>query len=636
MPRRDGKGRRRSPRPQPPTKLSHLQCTAPEAQRRWRIAADDVAVSFGRVSTAQRRKTVPGGGVPLPGPAPQPSKGAPRRRLQLLLALVLATAGGVLVTQGIEPAPTVSDVPAPDSLRGRAARVDSYLVHYGQWNDQAVAEARRHPLVIAHPSAGRLTRDVVARIQGAGAEGKPSPDHTIALCYISIGEDLRTSYLSDDEARADPRLKGDGSGPRVDPRGPGGNGKALAGIDPKGAPSPGGAGFASFYLDDNSVSRTGTGDGFPDRNPVSRSFYVNAGDPKWFDLLDGMTLDSPDAVAGFREILTTDHGRGLGCDGVFLDTVDTAAPNRYTERENPSATRFEWTAPGVSKLVTRLRAAYPDKVILQNRGLFYFDPRQPQYAFTTRGPIDLLLFESYRLDASATHEFDPYIHADNRYNVAPKLMAEANRPDGFRVLSLGYAEGPPDRISHDTLRGTSRLGTETLLEDIRVAHAAGFRHALSDSGVSIVNSFVRDHAGLSDTTPPTWTSTTNDRSPGWPALPQEPTPRVGVQEVVAGKGKLTVRWDVALDLHHVGYAIYLQTLPFDFDGDPGLNGARRVVPTPAVPAGYRAGEPGSVAHEATITGLESGRPYYVVVRAFDDSPGRNEDRNKVVGFGRPT
>ena len=169
-------------------------------------------------------------------------------------------------------------------------------------------------------------------------------------------------------------------------------------------------------------------------------------------------------------------------------------------------------------------------MILQNRGLFYFDPRQPQYAFTTRGPIDLLLFESYRLDAS----------------------------------------------------------------------------------------------------------TANDRSPGWPALPQEPTPRVGVQEVVAGKGRLTVRWDVALDLHRVGYAIYLQTLPFDFDGDPGLNGARRVVPTPAVPAGYRAGEPGSVAHEATITGLESGRPYYVVVRAFDDSPGRNEDRNKVVGFGRPT
>jgi hypothetical protein len=550
---------------------------------------------------------------------------------------VLAAAGATLVARGLEPAGRpAGDVPAHDSLRGRATRVDSYLAHYGPWDEQAVAEARRHQLVIAHPSAGRLTRDLVARIRGAGEDGKPPADHTIALCYISIGEDLRTSYLTDEEARADPRLKGDGTGPRVDPRGPGGSGRPLSGIDAKGAPSPGGGGFASFYLDDNSVSRNGAGDGFPDRNPVSRSFYVNAGDPEWFELLDGMTLDSPDAVAGFREILTTDHGRGLGCDGVFLDTVDTAAPNSYTQRENPAATRFEWTAPGLSRFVARLRAAYPDKVILQNRGLFYFDHRQPQYPFTTRGPIDLLLFESYRLDAASGHEFDPYVHADNRYNVAPKVMAEANRPDGFRVLSLGYAEGPPDRISHDTLRGTSELGLETLLEDIRVAHAAGFRHAISDNGVSIVHSFVRDHADLTDTTPPAWTSTTNDRNPGWPALPGEPTPRVGVQEVVAGRGRLTVRWDVALDLNRVGYAIYYQTLPFDFDGDPALRTAERVVPTPAVPAGYRAGEPGSVAHEATITGLERGKGYYIVVRAFDDSAGHNEDRNEVVGFGRPT
>ncbi len=42
---------------------------------------------------------------------------------------------------------------------------------------------------------------------------------------------------------------------------------------------------------------------------------------------------------------------------------------------------------------------------------------------------------------------------DNLYNYAPKLMAEANRPDGFRVLSLGYAEGPG--ISYETLFGRS-------------------------------------------------------------------------------------------------------------------------------------------------------------------------------------
>ena len=103
----------------------------------------------------------------------------------------------------------------------------------------------------------------------------------------------------------------------------------MAGIAPLGAPSNGGGGFASYYLDDNSVhdSPTHTGDGFPDRNHLFGSLFVNAGDPKWFDAIDTMMIDGPDGLPGLRETLTLDHGRGLGCDGVFLDTFDTAAPN---------------------------------------------------------------------------------------------------------------------------------------------------------------------------------------------------------------------------------------------------------------------------------------------------------------------
>lgn len=47
----------------------------------------------------------------------------------------------------------------------------------------------------------------------------------------------------------------------------------------------------------------------------------------------------------------------------------------------------------------RLRETYPDKLILQNRGLFYFNPLLPHYKVTTRGAIDYLLLESFRLDA---------------------------------------------------------------------------------------------------------------------------------------------------------------------------------------------------------------------------------------------
>ena len=76
-------------------------------------------------------------------------------------------------------------------------------------------------------------------------------------------------------------------------------------------------------------------------------------------------------------------------------------------------------------------------------------------------------------------------------------MAEANRPDGFRVLSLGYAEAPS--ISKDTLLGKSQVGLDNLLEDIRVTQQlVGFRHYISDALALLVNGFVKDHSDFSD------------------------------------------------------------------------------------------------------------------------------------------
>src|SRR6185369_15670323 len=213
----------------------------------------------------------------------------------------------------------------------------------------------------------------------------------------------------------------------------------------------------------------------------------------------------------------------LGCDGVFLDTIDTAAPNSFTGATSPNEGKFEWTAPGFSSFIKRVRKAYPDRLLLQNRGLFFFDPRHPHYEYTTRGSIDFAFFESYRLSSSPTDPIDPYFYPDNRYNMAPKLMAEANRPDGFKVLSLGYAASMS--ISKDTLFGRSQVGLDDLMEDIRVTQQlAGFRHYISDATVQLLNTFVRDHADLADTAPPVWTSTYNDKET---TVPSEPTPRVG-------------------------------------------------------------------------------------------------------------
>src|SRR5437899_1337269 len=134
-------------------------------------------------------------------------------------------------------------------------------------------------------------------------------------------------------------------------------------LPPLRAPSSGGVGFASYYCNDNAVYRSPAhrGDGIPDRNSNFGGCFVNAGDPKWYEQLAQQRIDGPDGVAGFRELLTGNYGRGFGFDGVFLDTLDTAAPNGYSDANSPNMSKFEWTAPGFANFIRRVRKDYPDK-----------------------------------------------------------------------------------------------------------------------------------------------------------------------------------------------------------------------------------------------------------------------------------
>lgn len=520
-----------------------------------------------------------------------------------------------------------------DNLRAAARNVNHYIDNYGPWNDASFALAQRVDLVIAHPANAKLTRADIQRLQSGADAGNPHDD-VLVLCYLSVGEDLRTHSLTDAQMRADPRFRGDGSGPRIDPRGPNASGQSLAGIDPRGAPSNGGTGFASYYLDDNDVQNSGNhvGDGFPDRNKIFQSTFVNAGDPAWFDVVDAMTIDGPDQLAGLREVLTPDYGRGLDCDGVFLDTIDTAAPNSYTNAQSPNESKFEWTAPGFGAFIRRVHQTYPGKLILQNRGVFFFDPRHPQYGFNARGAIDLLLFESFRLNSNSSEQWNAIDYPDNRYNVAPKLMAEANRPDGFRVLSLGYAEGPG--LSTSTLTGASTVGVDSLLEDIHVTQQLmGFRHYLTDAAVRLVNDFVLRNGNLDDHTAPVWNSTYNDHDVT-PAV--APTPRVGIQKAAGSNGSLTVWWDVALDMNRVSYVLYSQPQAFDFHADPTLSQATPHLLIPTVPADYLGGVgPDRYPYQATVSGFPAGQPQYLLIRAVDQSPAANQDANTVVLTATP-
>ena len=250
--------------------------------------------------------------------------------LKLGIILLLAIAAGAYFYYRLMPEPeraNLEGIPQP-----------TYMIYYGKLNSKLIRQAKQYDVVILHPKQGNLTRSQVREIQSAGA---------CVLGYLSIGEDLRTAGMTPEDMLKDWRFTGDGSGPRVDGREAGD--ESLDHVDLLGAPSPAGSGYASYYLDDNDH------DGKPDFNPSFGCAYTNIGDPAWYDALQDMMMGDSGGTPGIREILTTDYGRGLGCDGLLLDTVDTCAPNSYTDDSFPGKTRFEWTAPGVSSFLERLR-----------------------------------------------------------------------------------------------------------------------------------------------------------------------------------------------------------------------------------------------------------------------------------------
>lgn len=528
-------------------------------------------------------------------------------------------------------------------VRAMTAAAQSYAIHYGVLDDATINTLKSYPLVIVHPYNANADRNQIFRIK-QGVDPNDNRDNPVVLCYISVGEDSRTYGLSDDALRKDPRFTGDGSGPSIDPRGAQASGMSLTGLSLTGTPTNGG--FASYFVNDNAVRCKGAPDRIPDINRNFLTRFVNAGDPAWYNTISTMVMSlETHTPPGLQELLTTQYGRGFGCDGLFLDTIDTAAPNRYTSCSDTNQTASEWTAAGFSSFMRHLRSDYPNKVILQNRGLFYFDPRTAHYQVSARGVIDLGFFESYRLDNDIKTEY-VYFH-DNKYNSAPKLMAEAGRPDGFKVLSLGYASGfnssgqdvAKPNIDIQTLLGKSSFGYQELVTDFQEAHAAGFRHYLTSASVDVPNTFVKNTADYTDLLPPVWSSTFNATyNP-----PAPPSPRIGIQKAVStSAGAVRISWDIALDLNKVSYQLYYKQGTFDFTADPQLISATRMQLSPSIGDGYdqvwKASDPFMALEtvypfQATITGLAPGVPYSFLIRARD-SVG-NEDNNRVVLTATP-
>ena len=176
-------------------------------------------------------------------------------------------------------------------------------------------------------------------------------------------------------------------------------------------------------------------------------------------------------------------------------------------------------------------------MILQNRGVFFFDPRHPQYAWNPRGAIDFLLFESFRLNSNSDEEWDPIHYPENRYNVGAQADGRGPRrrlPGAVTRLRRGpgrsHVEGDAD--------GASMLGFDSLLEDIHVTEQLhGMRHYLTDSHRDrCVNDFVRAHGSLDDAGAAALVEHLQRSQPGYPNAARRTDAAGRHRQVVAGRG----------------------------------------------------------------------------------------------------
>ena len=171
-------------------------------------------------------------------------------------------------------------------------------------------------------------------------------------------------------------------------------------------------GYASFYMDiDN--------DGQPDKNINWNSYYVNAGNKLWQDIIINERV---------KAVLDK------GCDGIFMDTVDTVEIYQNTKK-------------GMIDLIANIRKKYPDIKIVQNRGFSVIADTAPY--------IDSVMYEDFSIDYD--WENDTYSKADEGKLVSTGIFAVTLNKirykfkDGkptlkkpqFTVVALDYAN--PDQ-----------------------------------------------------------------------------------------------------------------------------------------------------------------------------------------------
>lgn len=281
--------------------------------------------------------------------------------------------------------------------KGKLPRLDpsdAYLVYYGEWNDQSLVDKVRSnfKLVIV---GNKMTKEPVAKLKAK--DGKASP---LVFCYLSIGEDDTNAEQNG------PAYKGDESGPCFNKDTT--HSDVVTNCSGKGKSK----GVASYYLDqyiqEKKKKRKAGQDGRADRNsedPTSGSLYANTGDTTWRKTVKDEAKRLIDDV---------------GCDGLFLDTLDMADNDQYL-----------WARKSMRSLIFELNDITPN--LLVNRGFFFMDedayPAAEIQAY--KNHIWGLMFENFYATTEGV------IHAIKDMSENEKV---SKRLAGVQVFALDYLD----------------------------------------------------------------------------------------------------------------------------------------------------------------------------------------------------
>lgn len=284
-----------------------------------------------------------------------------------------------------------------------------YAICYGVWTPDMIPRAHQFDLVVVHPGDDftNLTADLVGQLK-RGKDGQTgTADDVIVLGYVTIGEDDQVP-----------------SGP---PR-PGAGPSAYVNKTWKQEKSN----YPTRYLDQVSYVFEKTGqrrygengkpvttpgqDGVPDENGVWGSYYVDPGDAVW----------QTSVLAKMGRLQ-----KDIGVDGFFLDTLDTASPWG----------NYSFTRSRMAGLLKAIRKAYPERLILANRGMFLLESDYQAFV----NSIDGLLYESLYCiwDWGAKRGVvSPWAVGDVGYLKDPVLPAAQKA--GFHMFYINYLDAGQD------------------------------------------------------------------------------------------------------------------------------------------------------------------------------------------------